>query len=230
MIFGGWQKFSLIDYPGKISAVLFTQGCPFRCPYCHNPELVSVGQGMFAPITEKDVLDFLVSRRGQLDGVVITGGEPTLQPDLLDFLAKLKGLGFFIKLDTNGSRPEILEAALARGLVDYLAMDIKAPLEKYQAHINAEVDAEKIRASLNLAMNSGLPYEFRTTVVRERLSPEDLLEIGRTISGARLYVLQRFLPDKTLDPDFSGATTYSDEEFAEICEKLKPFVAECLWR
>jgi len=230
MIFGGWQKFSLIDYPGKVSAVLFTQGCPFRCPYCHNPELVSVGQGMFAPITEKDVLDFLASRRGQLDGVVITGGEPTIQFDLLDFLSQVKEMGFSVKLDTNGSRPEVLEAALGRGLVDYLAMDIKSPLEKYQAHTNSEVDQEKIRQSVSLVMNSGRDYEFRTTVVRERLSPEDLLEIGRLISGARLYVLQRFLPDKTLDPDFSGATTYSDEEFAEICEKLKPFVAECSWR
>jgi len=230
MIFGGWQKFSLIDYPGKIAAVVFTQGCPFRCPFCHNPELVNPDQQSFMPIDKNDVLDFLRQRRGQLEALVVSGGEPTLQPDLLDFLSEVKALGYAIKLDTNGGRPEILEKALARGLVDYLAMDIKSPLKKYKAHTNSEIDEEKIRRSVSLVMNSGCPYEFRTTVVREQLSPEDILQIGKEIAGARRYVLQKFNPEKTLDADFSLATTYTDEEFGEFCQELKKFVAECLWR
>lgn len=185
---------------------------------------------MFAPVTEHEVIEFLETRRGKLDGVVITGGEPTLQPDLLDFMARLKAMGFAIKLDTNGSRPSVMAEALRRNLVDYLAMDIKAPWRKYQTHINSTVDAADVRLSAALAMNSGLDYEFRTTVVKEQLTPEDILEIVRSIAGARRYILQRFLPTKTLDPAFMDMTTYSDEEFEKICEQIRPLVAECSWR
>ncbi len=230
MTFGGWQKFSLIDFPGFACAILFTQGCSFRCPFCHNPELINSSQEMFAPVTEKEIFDFLKTRQSKLDGVVITGGEPTLQPDLADFIKKVKQMGFKVKLDTNGSHPEKLKQLIDEELVDYIAMDYKAPLENYQSHIGSLVDVEKIKRSVHLIMNSSLPYEFRTTVVKEVLSPKDIKKIAEEIKDARLYILQKFIPDKTLDPSYQTMTTYSDEELDQIILQLKPFVAECLWR
>jgi pyruvate formate lyase activating enzyme len=230
MIFGGWQKFSLIDFPGRASAILFTQGCPFRCPFCHNPELINPTQGMFAPVTEEEILDFLATRQKKLDGVVITGGEPTLQKDLLEFVAKIKSLGFAIKLDTNGSRPEIIEKLIMNGHLDYVAMDYKAPLEKYQMHSGSMIDVLKIKESVELIRGSGVDYEFRTTVVKELLDFEDILKIAEELKGAKRFVLQKFLPGKTLDPLFAEMTTYTDEEFEKICKKIKKFVAQCLWR
>jgi len=230
MIFGGWQKFSLIDFPGRASAILFTQGCPFRCPFCHNPELINPAQRMFAPITEKEILDFLSTRQNKLDGVVITGGEPTLHSDLPDFISRLKQLGFAVKLDTNGSRPEMIERLIADGNLDYLAMDYKSPLEKYQAHSNSMIETKKIKKSVELIRDSGIDYEFRTTVVKELLAEDDILKIAEELKGVRRYVLQKFLPGKTLDPLFAEMTTYTDEEFEKICKKIKKFVAQCLWR
>jgi pyruvate formate lyase activating enzyme len=230
MIFGGWQKFSLLDFPGRSSAILFTQGCPFRCPFCHNPELINPAQGMFAPVTEEEILDFLGTRQGKLDGVVITGGEPTLHRDLPDFIRRLKEMNFAVKLDTNGSNPEILERIIRNDLVDYIAMDYKSPLERYARHTNSSIDTDHIRASVVLIRESGVDHEFRTTVVKEQLSPEDILQIGRELNGVKKYILQKFLPTKTLDPDFMNMTTYTDEEFEELCQQLKPFVAQCLWR
>lgn len=230
MIFGGWQKFSLIDFPGRASAILFTQGCPFRCPFCHNPELINPAQGMFASVTEQEILDFLATRKKKLDGVVITGGEPTLHSDLPDFISKIKEYGFAVKLDTNGSRPDILAELLKSGNLDYVAMDYKAPLEKYSSHIGVLIDPKKIAKSVELIKNSGVDYEFRTTVVKEILALDDIIKIADELKGAKRYVLQKFLPGRTLDPLFSEMTTYTDEEFEKICEKIKTFVAECLWR
>ena len=230
MIFGGWQKFSMIDFPARTSAILFTQGCPFRCPFCHNPELINPAQGMFDQITEEEILEFLQTRRGKLDGVVITGGEPTLHRDLIDFIRRLKEMEFAVKLDTNGSNPEMLERIIRNDLLDYIAMDYKAPLEKYQTHTNSQILSEHIRESARMIRESGVDYEFRTTVVREQLSPEDIMQIGKEIQGAAKYVLQKFLPGKTLNPDFAGMTTYADDEFEKFCLQLKPFVAQCLWR
>lgn len=230
MIFGGWQKFSMIDFPGRSSAILFTQGCPFRCPFCHNPELINPAQGMFAPVTEKEILDFLATRQGKLDGVVITGGEPTLHRDLPDFIRRLKEMGFAVKLDTNGSNPEILEYIIRENLVDYIAMDYKSPLDKYTGHTNSAINIEHIRSSASLIRQSGVDHEFRTTVVKEQLSPEDIMQIGRELIGTKKYILQRFLPTKTLDPEFMNMTTYTEDEFDDLCKKLEPFVAQCLWR
>ncbi|MGC8971837.1 MAG: anaerobic ribonucleoside-triphosphate reductase activating protein, partial [bacterium] len=164
MLIGGLQKFSLIDYPGKISAVIFTKGCNFRCPYCHNPELVIFdGKDL---IEEDYIFSFLREKRGKLDGVVLTGGEPTLQSDLINFLKEIKGLGFFTKLDTNGSNPEVIERLLEEKILDYIAMDIKANLEKYNDVTHSNVDIEKIKKSIDIIMHSGIDYEFRTTIVR----------------------------------------------------------------
>ncbi len=226
MLIGGFQKVSLIDYPGKMCAIIFTQGCNFRCPYCHNPELVK--PELFGKtIPEREIFSFLEGRKEKLDAVEITGGEPTLQSDLLSFIKKVKNKGFLIKLDSNGTNPEVLEKAIKKELVDYLAMDIKAPLEKYRKVVNVDVDIEKIKASIGLIMNSGLDYEFRTTIVKSLLTKDDIIKIGKLIKGADNYFLQKFAPTKTLNPEFTSEITYSDEELQELAQKLKNFVKNC---
>lgn len=229
MLIGGLQKFSLIDYPGKLCAIVFTQGCNFRCPYCHNPELVFPEQ--FIPsLSEEEIFSFLDKRKKQLEAVEVTGGEPTLQPDLLSFLAKIKNKGFSVKLDTNGSFPEIVQKAIRQGVVDYLAMDLKAPLERYQAVTCSKIDPQKIKKTIAIIMKSGLDYEFRTTIVKSQLSLEDFLKIARLIKGAKLYVLQNFVSTKTLDPLFQKEASYSEEELEKIRKQIAPFVKKCLVR
>lgn len=216
-IIGGIQKTSLLDYPDKISAIVFTQGCNFNCGYCHNPELLNSKKD----ICSTDVFfEFLEKRKGKLDGVVITGGEATLQLDLLEFIKKIKELGFLVKLDTNGYKPDVLEEALT--LVDYVAMDIKAPLEKYSQITNVNVDTTKIKKSIELIMQSGIDYEFRTTVLKSQLIFEDFEKIANLIKGAKKYYLQRFeakfqINDETLKTQ----TSYSNEEFEPIIKLLK---------
>jgi len=198
MVIGGLQKFSLSDFPGKISAIVYTQGCSFRCRYCHNPELVDPSR--YGPaIPPARVLDFLASRAGKLQGVVVTGGEPTLQPDLPQFLMAIRQLGFDIKLDTNGSNPDLLAQIIASGLIDYLAMDIKAPIDGYRRVTGVEPAARDIERSIGLVIGSGLPHELRTTYEESLLSAEDLAGIARLARGARLLVLQSFRPTKALD-------------------------------
>lgn len=229
MSIGGFQKFSLIDYPGKICAIVFTQGCNFRCQYCHNPELVK--PSLFGKtIPEEEILSFLEKRKGKLDAVEITGGEPTLQKDLVDFMQRIKEMGYLVKLDTNGSNPEILEIIINHELVDYIAMDIKAPLEKYKEVTHSVISPEKIKRSIRVIMNSDIKYEFRTTVVKSQLSKEDIINIGKLIEGAELYILQKFIPSKTLDPNFLNEKTYSDGELGSLKKKLEKFVCRCLVR
>lgn len=221
---GGFQKSSLIDYPGKISAIIFTQGCNFKCPYCHNPELG--GKCNFTPYESSAIFGFLKSRVGKLDGVVITGGEPTIQKDLPDFIQKIKDIGFSVKLDTNGTNPEMLKKLIDENLVDYIAMDIKAPIEKYSqiAHTNANTD--DILKSIKLLKNSNIDYEFRTTVVKSQLLPGDFEEIGKIIKGCKKYYLQRFIPTKTIDKSFLEQTTYLDEEFVPILKNLRKYIQQ----
>ena len=229
MRIGGLQKFSLIDYPEKICAIIFTQGCNFRCPYCHNPELAE--PKLFSqPIPEDEIFSFLEKRKGKLEAVEITGGEPTLQPDLIEFTKKIKDMGFLVKLDSNGTNPNIVEKAIKNKLVNYLAMDIKAPLEKYSDVVKVNVDTDKIRRSINLIMNSGIDYELRTTVVKSLLNKNDLRKIGELIHGARLYVLQKFVFSKLLDPKFLKETNYSDEEFEGFKQMMLNYVQDCIIR
>ena len=229
MKIGGFQKVSLIDYPGKISAVVFTQGCNFRCPFCHNPELVDPER--FANrIPEPEILAFLEKRKGRLDAVVITGGEPTLQSELIPFTIHLKAMGYLIKLDTNGALPDVLEDMLGRGLIDYLAMDIKAPLERYGEITKTKTDVERIRRSISLIMGSGVDYEFRTTAVRSLLGLQELEAIGRLIPGAKRFVLQKFVPTKTLDRNYLGESSYSDGELKTVVEKLAAVVDKATQR
>ncbi len=229
MKIGGFQKVSLIDYPGRISAVVFTQGCNFRCPFCHNPELVDP-QRFMDLIPEKEILSFLEKRKGRLDAVVITGGEPTMQPELIPFILHLKAMGYLIKLDTNGTHPDLLAEMLDKKLLDYVAMDIKAPLERYGAVTRTNTDHDRIRRSISLIMGSGTDYEFRTTAVKSLLAPEDLEEIGRLIPGAKRFVLQKFVPTKTLDRDFLGKPSYSDGELKLIVDKLAAIVGKATQR
>lgn len=220
MQIGGLQKTSLLDFPEKISAIVFTQGCNFRCGYCHNPELIVMKNT--DNYTTDGVLEFLKTRRGKLDGVVITGGEPCLQNGLIEFIENVKDEGFLVKLDSNGMMPDVLARALP--LVDYVAMDIKAPLAKYPDIVRVKVDTNKIRKSISMIMQSGVDYEFRTTVVKSQLSYSDFEEIGQLIKGAKRYYLQKFVPSKTLDEKMMSETTYSSEEFEKIKEILAKYV------
>lgn len=229
MFIGGFQRFSLIDYPGKICAIVFTQGCNFRCPYCHNPELIEQ-KPLSSPLMEEDIFSFLEGRRGKLDALEITGGEPTLQPDLISFIEKVRELGFLVKLDSNGSNPEVIKRLIELEVVDYLAMDVKAPLPRYREVTKSRVDPNKIKRSIDLVMASGLDYELRTTVVKSQLRQDDILEIGKLIRGAKVYILQRFVPSKTLNPEFLQETTYSDEEFEHLKAALKNYVGKCTVR
>jgi len=225
MQIGGFQRFSLIDYPGKICAVVFTQGCNFRCGYCHNPELVPRTEGK---ISEEAVLSFLERRRPLLDAVTITGGEPLLQEDIADFIRKVKEKGFSVKLDTNGSFPERLSSLLDE--LDYVAMDVKAPLYKYKSVAGVHINEGKIKKSIEIIMNSGVDYEFRTTVVRSELSKEDIIEIGRMLNGAKRFVLQKVRTEKVLNERFRTAKTYSDAEFEDMRRELERYVEECIVR
>jgi pyruvate formate lyase activating enzyme len=199
MKIGGLQRCSLIDYPGRICAIVFTQGCNFRCPYCHNPELVDPTQD--GPLMVDQVMPFLAKRRGKLDAVTVSGGEPTLQQgDIEPFLQEIRDMGYLVKIDTNGSLPEVLERLLTNRLVDYVAMDVKAPLEKYRLIAGVDVDPRRIRESIRMILKAGVAHEFRTTVVRSGFETSDLEEIAALLTGARLYVLQPFVPTKALDP------------------------------
>ena len=213
------QKISLIDYPGRISAIVFTQGCNFRCPYCHNPELVDPGQ--YGPILpEEEVFSFLERRRGKLEAVTVTGGEPTLQTDLERFLQQIKEMGYLAKVDTNGSNPTMLERLIRGRWVDYLAMDVKGPLHKYGQIAKAKVATAMIRRSIELITSSGIEHEFRTTVVRSQLDKEDLIATAKLLKRG-LYVLQSFVPAKSLDHEFLTEISYSPEEFVDIQKILE---------
>ena len=191
MIISGFQKLTALDYPEKIACTVFTPGCPFRCPFCHNAALVTERPEI---IDEEEIFSYLRKRRGILDGVAITGGEPLMQPGLPDFLRKIKDMGYLVKLDTNGFYPEALKMCLEEGLVDYVAMDIKNSPEKYAQSCGLErVDMEKIRSSISLIMSKAPDYEFRTTVVKELHSAEDFPLMGELIKGAKRWYLQLFV-------------------------------------
>lgn len=191
MLIKGLQKLTLLDYPGKMACTVFTAGCNFRCPFCHNASLVTDIDD--DRISEEEFFGFLSKRQGVIEGVAITGGEPTLQPDLKDFLKKIKDMGYSIKLDTNGYRPQVLKDVVNNGLVDYVAMDIKNSKEKYALTCGLDsMDMAKIEESIEFLMNGKVDYEFRTTVVRELHNEDDIQDIVSWIKGAKRYYLQGF--------------------------------------
>lgn len=227
---GGLEKSTLIDYPGRIAATVFLIGCNFRCPFCYSSELVLPEKILKQPrISEKDFFKFLNERKGLLDGVVICGGEPTIQKDLPGFIKKIKNLGFLVKLDTNGSNPEILKKLIADKLVDYIAMDIKAPLKslKYEKATGVKVDLEKIRKSIEIIKNSGIDYEFRTTVVPTIHTKKDVIQIAKDIGPAKKYFLQNFRAEKTIDPHFERIKPYLKDFLLEIKKEIAKFFDVC---
>jgi len=206
MKIGGFNTFSLSDFPGKVAAVVFTQGCNFRCPYCHNAPLISCHEPKELLIPEEQFFEFLECRRNQLDAVVVSGGEPTIHRDLPTFLRRTKDMGFAVKLDTNGSNPNVLKEILENNLVDYIAMDIKAPLNSYKKLTNNVSSSEGIQESINIISKSGINHEFRTTVIEALLTPEDMQEIRALVPAKSTYNLQKFYPEHALDPKLRTPT------------------------
>ncbi len=221
----GLIKTSLLDYPGHIAASIFCGGCNFRCPNCHNSDLV-LHPDERPDIAEEEVLSFLKRRRGLLDGVVISGGEPTLQSDLIPFAARLREMGFAVKLDTNGYRPDVLREAIAARVFDYVAMDVKAPPDKYALATGVDVDVERIELSIALLRSEAVDYEFRTTVVPGLLDQDDIVVIARWIAGARRYYLQQFVPRNTLDPAMLSETPYLPAQLQAMAEAAAEWVGK----
>jgi len=221
MILGGFQKLTLLDYPGKIAATVFTVGCSFRCPFCHNPELVDLRLAHNEE-SEKNFFEFLSKRKGKLEGICITGGEPTIQPDIIDFIKKIKKEGFLVKLDSNGTRPDVLKKLFDQKLLDYVAMDIKSSLENYDLVTGSKVDKDRIRLSVNLIMHSRVSYEFRTTVVPGLHTEKDFDEIAKWISGAQNYYLQEYREEqKILDPNLKKKTKGQKIDLEKIQKKIQ---------
>ena len=217
----GLQKLSLVDFPGKVAATVFTGGCNLRCPFCHNASLVLPGRGTSA-LDAGGVLDFLASRRGLLDGVVLSGGEPLLQPDAADFLAEVKAMGFAVKLDTNGCHSDALAGILDRRLADYVAMDIKNSLEKYPWTVGVPgFDTAPVERSARLLMEGPADYEFRTTLVRPFHEVGDMETIGRWLRGARRYYLQAFVDSGDLVG--GGCAPFTPEEMEGFLQAARPF-------
>jgi len=221
----GLEKFSPRDYPGFISATVFLGSCNFRCPYCHNADLVLHPDDL--PTFPMDYfIDFLDSRKDWLEGICITGGEPLLHRDLGDFLSLLKERGLSVKLDTNGSFPSQLEALIAKNLVDSIAMDVKAPLERYEEVTRTKVDGEKIRKSIDIIMNSGVEYVFRLTAVPGLIDEEGMTEIGRMLQGAKVFQIQQFVPANTLDPTFERLKPFKRDGMRALGRCVEEFFSE----
>lgn len=226
----GFAKTSLLDWDGMIATTVYLQGCNLRCPFCHNPDLVSVN----AEVEEApwEVLEEYLSENNDfLDGVVVTGGEATLNEDLPDMIRRIRSLGLKVKLDTNGTNPGMLEDLLRAGLLDCVAMDVKGPLDQQYSQVcGTEVDLEAIKRSIELIMTSGVDYEFRTTVVPHYLNPGDVERIAAYIGGAKKYALQRFKNDRTLDKRLGQIQPYSEGEMLGMAETARKYVRKVIVR
>lgn len=223
MLCSGIQPFTLLDYPGKIACVVFLAGCPFRCGYCHNPEFVlpeQIKKISDSFITMESLLTFLDARRGKLEGVVISGGEPTTSANLPGFIQAVRDHGFAVKLDTNGYFPERLCALIGAGMLDYIAMDIKADVAAYSTVAGISVDIDRIRHSIAAIMQSGVEYEFRTTLIREIHSPLVITRMANLIQGAKQWSWQQFRPQHVLNNAWSGYHSYTTEEMSALAAGL----------
>ena len=232
MYIGGFQKNSLIDFPGTIACVVFTRGCNFTCPYCHNPDLVAGtavpdrGRRSGSP-DQDEILAFLENRKGMLEGIVVTGGEPTLQPDLIDFIRTVRQMGYKVKLDTNGTAPDILDTIFDQGLVDYLAMDIKTDMDHYPMVLKNPGLPDRVGQSISLIMKKAPAYEFRTTCARPFTTPAIMENIGTMIQGAASYVLQLCSRNvDVLDPGFAAVDDHflSMDDMEALKAAVLPFV------
>lgn len=215
----GFNKTTLLDFPGHLASTVFTGGCNMRCPYCQNADLVL--NPMSQPlISEEVVFDHIKKRKGIIEGVCITGGEPTLQADLEDFIKRLKELGVMVKLDSNGYRPAVLKRLMENGLLDYVAMDIKSSLDDYHTVAGVKLDTSLIKESIDLLKNGPIDYEFRTTVVKELHSKETFEKIGELLSGAKQYFLQGYIDsERVIERRFSSYTKEELETFVAILKK-----------
>ena len=228
MRLGGLQPCSLQDFPGKVAAVVFARGCNLRCPYCHNPQLSDLSRAG-QNLSEDEFFAFLTDRKGKLSGVVVSGGEPTLQADLPRFLEKIRDMGFAVKLDTNGTRPDMLAELLTRRLVDYVAMDLKAPPARYRDATGGRASFEDVLRSAGMV--ASMPgYEFRTTLVPGLVSAGDLPEILGRIGHVKRYAIQRFRPGKTLSPEYSGLAPYPAGYAERAAELVRGMADEVLVR
>lgn len=222
-IFSGLQKLTLLDFPGYVACTLFTRGCNMRCPFCHNASLVvrAAEQKMYK---NEEIMYFLKKRQGILDGVAITGGEPTLMPGLADFMAEVRELGYKIKLDTNGTRPEVLRTIIERGLADYVAMDIKNCKEKYGETVGFDLsyDLSPIEESISILMENKVDFEFRTTVSKSFHTPEDIVKVGEWLAGDEKYFLQQFKDSGDIIGE--GIEPYDEAEMKVLLDTIRRFV------
>ncbi|MGD2279488.1 MAG: anaerobic ribonucleoside-triphosphate reductase activating protein [Candidatus Omnitrophota bacterium] len=214
MKIAGFQKLSLVDYPGYLAAVVFVQGCNFRCPYCQNPDLVTLEKRF--DCSQQEILDYISARKNMVEGLVITGGEPTIYDDLPDFIKRVKNAGVKLKLDTNGANPDQLKELLKSGLLDFVALDIKTSPSKYGLVADSENAPEAVSESIRMLMSSRVPYEFRTTCVPGIVDKEDLSAIVKLISGAEKYCLQQFRPIITFESKFQDVKPYSKETLEDF--------------
>lgn len=228
MKIGGLQKTSLLDYPDILSAIIWTAGCNFRCPFCYNKQLVL---GKTEIISEETILSFLEKRRDVLEGLSISGGEPLLQEDIVDFTEKVKKLNYLIKIDTNGAFPEKLKELIDKKLVDYVSMDVKAPKKKYDQLVGVKTDISKIEQSIDLIKNEAPDYEFKTTVVPGMLNKKDIVEIAKWLEGSKQFYLQQFKSDSPLvSSKLNDVAPYSKKELNEMLQEIKPFFKNCSLR
>lgn len=224
----GFQKMTTLDFPGKIACTVFTGGCNFRCPFCHNATLVTDIDDN-AVFSEEEILSYLYKRKGILDGVCITGGEPLLQKDIAEFIAKVKETGMLVKVDTNGSYPEKLKELVQNGLVDYVAMDIKNSKEKYPLTVDIpDYDISKVEESVDFLLSGAVDYEFRTTVVKEYHTADDIADITKWIAGAKRYFLQGFVDSGNLIGSNLSAVT--PQEMVEFCARAQKTVPNTVLR
>ncbi len=229
----GVQAFTLLDFPGRVACVLFLPGCNFRCGFCHNPEFVlpeELVKSSDSWISEDDVLSFLSQRKGKLDGVVISGGEPTIHPGLEAFIRRVRDLGFQVKLDTNGNKPDTVKRLLDEHLLEYVAMDVKTSLERYGELVGPCVRPENIRESIRLIMERAPEYEFRTTVVPAIHGDAEWHAILDLIRGAKRYALQGFRPGTVLDAAFGAFSGPEKAALERIADLFRPHVVECIVR
>ncbi|MCI0501905.1 MAG: anaerobic ribonucleoside-triphosphate reductase activating protein [Epsilonproteobacteria bacterium] len=225
MKIGGFQKTSLLDYPDMISSIVWTVGCNFSCPFCYNTELV---HGTAKTISEEEIFDHLKKRKGIVEALVISGGEPFLQKDLDVFCKKVKQFNILIKIDTNGTFPDKLKELIDKKLVDYVAVDIKAPKDKYEKLAGAKVDIKKIQKTIDILQKSEIDYEFKTTFVPEILTKEDILKIAKWLAGSKKYYLQQFKNEMpVLSSELQKINPYAKQELLDVIEEIKPFFGYC---
>lgn len=225
MKIGGFQKTSLLDYPDYISAIIWTVGCNFRCPFCYNKNLVF---GDVETYPQEEIFSFLEKRKGKLEGLVITGGEPLLQEDIVDFTGKVKKLGYLIKIDTNGTYPEKLKELIDKKLVDYIAMDVKAQKKKYDQLTGVKTKLIDIEKSIAIIKNDAPDYEFRTTFIPGLLKKEDIIEIAKWLEGSKRFYLQQFKNDIPLvSSEYQNIAPYTKKELMETLNEIKHYFQNC---